>query len=323
LSRIFNSVVKDYLMKSNAKLIPAARTVIGVLLASFMAAAAVQASAADAGPVVASMGSIKIDAGEVQRMLQDAPEADRAAAKSNHAGVENLLRQRLTSEAVLREARSKGYADKPEVKARIDAATREITSRIVTAAFLEATVQVPADYPSEADTRAAYDQAKASLNVPATYHVAQIFLKAPTGDTAAIASAGDKAKKLASQARKGDFATVARTNSQDTTSADRGGDVGTLPLANMLPEMRDVVAKMKAGQVSDPVQSPAGFHIVKLIDAQPARTATYEEVKPRLQAVLRQQRQQQALQTYLAGLAPASSMNIDTAALDATLSKIN
>ncbi|HEY4317896.1 MAG TPA: peptidylprolyl isomerase [Herbaspirillum sp.] len=311
-------------MKSNAKLFPAARTVIGVLLASLIGAAAAQTPAGDAaGPVVASMGSIKIGAGEIQRMLQDAPEADRAAAKSNHAGVENLLRQRLTTEAVLREARSKGWADKPEVKARIETATREISTRIITAAFLESTVQIPADYPSEADTKAAYDQAKASLNVPAAYHVAQIFLKAPSGDKAAIASAGDKAKKLAAQARKGDFAAIARTDSQDATSAEHGGDVGTLPLANMLPEMRDVVAKMKSGQVSDPVQSPAGFHIVKLIDAQPARTATYEEVKPRLQALLRQQRQQQALQTYLAGLAPAGSMNIDTAALDATLSKIN
>jgi peptidylprolyl isomerase len=311
-------------MKSNAKFLPAARTVIGVLLASLIGAAAAQTpAAAPSGPVVASMGSIKIDASEVQRMLQDAPPADRAAAKSNRAGVENALRQRLTSEAVLREARSKGWADKPEVKARVDAATREISARIVTAAFLESAVQIPADYPSEADTKAAYDQAKPELNVPVTYHVAQIFLKAPTGDTAAIASAGDKAKKLATQARKGDFAALAKTNSQDTTSAERGGDVGTLPLANMLPEMRDVVAKMKAGQVADPVQSPAGFHIVKLIDSQPARTATYEEVKPRLQAVLRQQRQKQALDTYLAGVAPASSMTIDTAALDATLSKIN
>lgn len=309
-------------MKSNPQLLPVARTVMGVLLATVLGAAAAQTPAAS-GPVVASMGAIKISAGEVEHMLQDAPPAERAAAKSNRAGVENLLRQRLTSEAVLKEARSKGWADKPEVKARVEAATREISERIVTAAFLESTVQIPADYPAETDLRAAYDQAKPNLNVPATYHVAQIFLKAPAGDKAAITAALDKAKKLATQARKDDFATLARTNSQDTGSAERGGDVGTLPLASMLPEMRDVVAKMKAGQVSEPVQSPAGVHIVKLIDTQPARTATFDEVKPRLQAALRQQRQQQALQTYLSGLAPATSMNIDTAALDAALSKVN
>jgi peptidylprolyl isomerase len=313
-------------MKSNAKFLPAARTVIGVLLASLIGVAAAPSFAADAtGPVVASMGSIKINADEVQRMLQDAPPADRAAAKSNRAGVENLLRQRLTSEAVLREARSKGWADKPEIKARIDAATREISERIITAGYIESIAQIPADYPSEAETQAAYDQAKTTpaLTVPQVYHVAQIFLKAPAGDTAAIASAGEQAKKLAAQARKGDFAAIAHTSSQDTTSSDRGGDVGTLPLANMLPEMRDVVAKLKPGQVADPVQSSAGFHIVKLLDTQPPRVATYEEVKPRLQAALRQQRQKQAVDTYLAGLAPASSMTIDTAALDATLSKVN
>lgn len=89
----------------------------------------------------------------------------------------------------------------------------------------------------------------------------------------------------------------------------------------MLPELRDTIAKLKPAQVSDPVQPEAGFHVVKLLDVTPARTATLDEVRPQLQAALRRQRQQQLVQAYLAQVAPATTLSIDAAALDAALTK--
>lgn len=224
---------------------------------------------------------------------------------------------------MLREARSKGWGDRPEIKARVDAAVKDVTARIITTAYLESVAQVPADYPSDAEVNAAYEQAKASFNLPATYRVAQIYLPVAPNDAADAKKVAEKAKKLAVQARAGDFAALAKAESQDKRSAEQGGEVGTLALADMLPEVRDTVAKLKVGQVSDPVQAAAGVHIVKLLDQQPARTATLEEMTPRLKQALRQQRQQQMLQDYLAKLAPADRVNIDTAALDAVLQKSN
>ncbi|MNY68138.1 Chaperone SurA [compost metagenome] len=78
---------------------------------------------------------------------------------------------------------------------------------------------------------------------------------------------------------------------------------------------------MKPLQVSAPVQSPAGFHVLKLLAKQPARTATFEESRPRLQAALRAQRRQELVNAYFAQLAPADSIRIDSAALDAALQK--
>ncbi|WP_269759429.1 hypothetical protein [Variovorax sp. E3] len=62
---------------------------------------------------------------------------------------------------------------------------------------------------------------------------------------------------------------------------------------------------------------------MKLLDVTPARTATLEEMTPQLQAALRQQRQQQLVQAYLAQVAPATNLSIDAAALDAALKKTN
>lgn len=306
-------------MKSNTKnLLPIARTAIGVLFASAMGLSAAQTPAAS-DKVVARLGNVTIGQSEITSLLQGMPEAERAAIKGNRTGVENWLRQRLTSEALLNEAKAKGWAARPEVKARIDAAVREVTNRMISSSYLESIAQVPATYPSDAEVKSAYEQGKANFNLPATYRVAQIYLANTGTDAAATTKLREEAKKLAVQARQGDFSALARTRSQDPRSAERGGEVGMLPLDQMLPEVRDAIAKLKVGQVSEPVQSATGFHIVKLLETQPARTATLEEIKPRLQTALREKRQQQLVQAHLAGLAPAASLNIDNAALDAAL----
>ncbi len=297
------------------------RSALGLVLATLLGSVAAQTPAA-AGPAVAQMGAVSIAQSEVERLLQDMPAAERAQLKEQRAGLDGWLRQRLASEALLREAQQKQWGERPEVKARVDAAQREIRDRIVSSSYLESVVQLPADFPGEAQLTAAYEQAKPQLQLPATYQVAQIYLALPAGaDAAAIAALRAQAVQLAEQARKGDFAALAKARSQDARSAARGGDVGALPLAQLLPEMRETVSGMKPLQVSAPVQSPAGFHVLKLLAKQPARTATFEESRPRLQAAVRAQRRQELVNAYFAQLAPADSIRIDSAALDAALQK--
>lgn len=297
-----------------------------VLLASCVGLAIAQTPAPAASPgnaVVARVGDITVGQDEVEKLLQTLPEAERAALRADRTTLDGWLRQRLLSEAVLRDARAKGWADKPEVKAKVDAATRELASRIVSATYLDSVSQLPAGFPSDMEMRAAYEQGKTGYNLPAAYRVAQIFLPTPDPGAAAVAKVREEATRLARQARGGDFAAVARASSQDPRSAERGGEVDTLPLARMLPALRDTVARLRPAQVSEPVQSEAGFHVVKLLEVTPARTATLEEMRPQLQVALRQQRQQQRVQAYLAQIAPATTLSIDAAALDAALNKTN
>lgn len=298
------------------------RAAAGVVLVSSMGVAAAQAPAAGQA-VVARLGEATVRQDEVERLLQALPEAERTAVKADRASLDAWLRQRLVSEALLRDARAKGWADRPEVKAQIDAAVREVTSRIVSSSYLDSVSQVPAGFPSDAELKAAYEQGKANFNLPAAYRVAQIYLATPERDAAAIAKVRDAAAALAREARAGDFAAVARARSQDPRSAERGGEVDTLPLARILPALRDTIAKLKVGEVSEPVQAEAGFHVVKLLGIQPARTATLDEMAPQLRAALRQQRQQQLVQAFLAQLAPPAQLSIDAAALDAALKKTN
>lgn len=303
------------------------RSALSLALAALMGSAAVQAaspSAQASAGAVAKLGAISIAPAEVERLLQSMPEAERTQVNGNRVGLENWLHQRLASEALLREAQQKKWADRPEVKARIDAAIKDITARIVSSSYLESVTQLPAGFPSDADVSTAYERAKPNLNMAATYRVAQIYLPtAPGADAAAIAAVRADAVKLAGQARQGDFAALAKARSQDARSAAQGGEVGNLPLEQMLPEIRSTVAALQPNQVSEPVQSTSGFHVIKLLASQPAWVATLDEVKPRLQAALREQKQQELVNAYLAKLAPATSVSIDSAALDAVLKKVN
>ncbi|GAA4322201.1 peptidylprolyl isomerase [Pigmentiphaga soli] len=312
-------------MKSQSQsLLPFLRIAAGAVLSAGFGMAFAQAPAAGAGgAAVARAGSVAISQDEVTRLLQAMPDTERAAAKNDRAGIENWLRQRLSAEALLKDAQAKGWADRPEIKARLAAAVQEITARIVSTTYLDSVSQVPAGYPSDAEVAAAYEQGKSDLVVPATYRIAQIYLPAAAGDAAAVEKTRAEAKALAQQARKGDFAAIATAQSKDERSAKQGGEVGTLPLSQMLPEVRDTVAKLKVGEVSDPVQSSAGFHVLKLLETHPSRTATLDEVKPQLQAALRQQRQRQLAQAFMDGLVPPNSQVVDAAALDAALKKVN
>lgn len=308
---------------SRNKLHGATGFALAMLISSSLAQAATS-TVTTMEPAVARLGSVNISSTEVQQLLRAMPEGERDKVKSNREGLENWLRQRLAGEALLREAQQKKWAERPEVKARINAAIKDVTARIVSASYLESVARLPANYPSEADVKAAYEQAKPRLNIAATYRVAQIFLPvASDANAATIAAVRDKATELATQARSGDFAALAKAHSQDAVSAAQGGEVGNLPLAQLLPESREVVAAMKSNQVSEPVRSASGFHVLKLLGTQAARPATLEEVKPTLQAALREQRQQELINEYLSKLAPPSEVNIDNTALNAALRQVN
>ncbi len=270
--------------------------------------------------VVARLADMQVRQDEVEQFMRALPPADRVAVRQNGAAVELMLRQRLANEALLKEARQQQWAERPEIRAKLQAAVQEVTDRVISSSYLDSVTQLPAGFPSDAELNAAYARAKSQLQIAATYHVAQIYLPVEQGTNSASVQA--EAAKLSKQARQGDFAALAKARSQDAPSAAQGGDVGNLPLAQMRPEFRETVAAMKPGEVSDPVQSPSGFHVLKLLAHQAARAATFEEAKPGLQTLMREQRRRELAYNYLNKLAPASGVSFDHAALDAALRNV-
>jgi peptidyl-prolyl cis-trans isomerase C len=93
----------------------------------------------------------------------------------------------------------------------------------------------------------------------------------------------DEAKAIVADLKKGaDFATLAKQKSKDPGAAD-GGDLGYFTKDQMVPEFADAAFKLDPGQISDPVKTQFGWHIIKLEDKRTKPTPSFDDVKAQLQ----------------------------------------
>jgi peptidyl-prolyl cis-trans isomerase C len=100
----------------------------------------------------------------------------------------------------------------------------------------------------------------------------------------------DEAKAVLADLKKGaDFATLAKEKSKDPSGKTNGGDLGYFTKDQMVPEFADVAFKLPKGELSEPVKSQFGWHIIKVEDKRTKPVPTFDQVKPQLeQYVVRQ-----------------------------------
>ena len=102
---------------------------------------------------------------------------------------------------------------------------------------------------------------------------------------AARAEARAKAEAVLAQAKGGgDFAELAKQHSEDTSSAPNGGDLGFFSRGQMVPEFETAVFALAPGAMSEIIESPFGFHIVKVDEKREARTEPFEEARGKVLA---------------------------------------
>jgi foldase protein PrsA len=98
------------------------------------------------------------------------------------------------------------------------------------------------------------------------------------------------------------FAVVAKQYSTDPGSKDKGGELGFFRRGQMVPEFDKVAFTMPVNQISAPVKSRFGYHIIQVEARQPAQKATLENSTPRITDMLRQQQEAPLIQPFLQGL---------------------
>jgi peptidyl-prolyl cis-trans isomerase C len=104
----------------------------------------------------------------------------------------------------------------------------------------------------------------------------------------------DEAKAIEAQLKGGaDFATLAKEKSKDPSGASNGGDLGYFTKDQMVPEFADAAFKLDKGQISDPVHTQFGWHIIKVEDKRTKPTPTFDEVKGQLETYVAHRAQAQ------------------------------
>jgi peptidyl-prolyl cis-trans isomerase SurA len=125
--------------------------------------------------------------------------------------------------------------------------------------------------PTEKEMKQYFEEQKSTLGSrPATLSFRQIVIS-PAPSPAAKARAKAQADSIVLELRRGaDFATAARRFSQDPGSKEQGGSLNWFRRGVMVPEFERVAFALKPGVVSDPVESPFGYHIIQVERVQPA-----------------------------------------------------
>ena len=255
-----------------------------------------QAAAQDT--VVGKMGNVEIKTSEMLRLIDAQPPEVRRQITSGLTGLDRLARSELVRQSLLAEARSKGWEKKPDVAFVMERAKEDALLQV----YMSDVARPPAGYPSEDDVKKAYEANKGAFALPVQYNLAQIFLAVPeNADKQIAAAAQKKAADLATKARgKGvDFAQLAKDNSDHKDTAPKGGDLGWLPETQMLPEIRAAAEKMEKGEVSLPIRTTTGWHIVKLIDKKPPSTRPLSEVRDAIVGQMRLRRAQEFQRKYM------------------------
>ncbi len=96
-----------------------------------------------------------------------------------------------------------------------------------------------------------------------------------------------------------DFSELAKVHSDDSGTKNRGGDLGTFPKGTMVKEFEKALMKLKPGEVSQPVLSPFGYHLIKLAEKIESRVKTLDEVKESIEKDLKARKARQRARRIL------------------------
>jgi len=278
-----------------------------VAMAAFGPSSPLQADDA----VVAKIGAREVTAAEIRPYLDGLTAADRTALTADKAALTRFVRSILVNRSVLQDAVEAGWDKKPQTVAGL----ARLRDQYLVESYLAEVGKVPDDYPSDEEVQKVYAAEKESLQLPRRYRVSQIFI-ADDGDKDATRK---RAQEIADTLKDepGEFAALAKRNSNDTASAARGGDLGWLAEAEITPEIRTAVAGLSKGEISAPVAGRSGFHILLLQDKREAGPAPLDEVKGELANLLRNQRAALNRETHVSTLLQRQPVSVNELALEA------
>jgi peptidyl-prolyl cis-trans isomerase D len=169
---------------------------------------------------------------------------------------------------------------------------KNLTVLVADEAKMEAGLNV-----TDADLQRAYDQNKEAFRTPERVKARHILLKT-SGKPAEDAAVKTKGENLLKQIRAGgDFAKLAKENSEDPGSAANGGNLGDwITHGQMVQEFDKAIFQLKPGEISDLVKTQYGYHIVQTLEKQEAGMRSFAEVKAELGTQYKKQKANEMMQ---------------------------
>ena len=127
-----------------------------------------------------------------------------------------------------------------------------------------------------------------------------LFMVDPDASADVVKQKEEAAAKAAERAAAGeDFTKLAKELSEEPGASESGGDLGFFPKDRMVPEFAEVAFAQKVGDISKPVKTQFGWHVIKVTDKKEAGTVPFDQVKEQVVSYLKSTSQREAVQAVL------------------------
>jgi peptidyl-prolyl cis-trans isomerase C len=254
------------------------RTVFAAgIVALLTAAGPVLAQAPPADPVVAKVNGVEIHQSDLaiaeEDVGQNIPPGDEAAKR-------DYLVNYLTDLILIANApEAKTIGDTPDFKQRLAFARNKVLMEAVLSAQTKSAV-------NDAALHKIYEDATSKMGGQEEVHARHILFRvADPNDQAASKAAEAKVKSTIERLKKGeDFATVAKALTEDPSGKQDGGDLGYFTKDQMVPEFSEVAFKLEKGQLSEPVKTQFGWHVLKVEDKRMREPPPFEKVRDEIES---------------------------------------
>jgi peptidyl-prolyl cis-trans isomerase C len=248
------------------------------------------------GKVVATLDGDSITQQEFNAELDKIP-MNMKMLVASQSGKRNFLDRLIVRKLLLKEARKEGVEKSKDFEDKL----ADFKEQLIIQGLVQKKIGSAPKF-SDEELKAFYDNHKEEFKKEREIQTRQIVVKTE-----------QEAREIQARIAKGeDFAELAKKYSLDPSARASGGDIGYHPKGTLLPPYEEAAFKLeKVGQVSGPVKTPLGYHVIKLEGIRPPAYVSFAEVKDFIRQRMGQEKQAEMFQKYIEDLKKGAKVTVN------------
>ena len=260
--------------------------------------------------VLAKVGNKVITKQDMKAVIAAMPPEYQISLQSNEQQQQELLNMLIDTQLFAMEAKAKKIDKEKAIVQRIDGIVTSLLAQEYMKRKFSSIGKV-----TNKEIESYYNTHKSEFIDPSMVKAQHILVKVDveTATPKEIAVAEAKAASIKKELEGGaDFSKLAEKYSDDPGSKSRGGDLGFFTKEQMVPEFSKAAFSLKKGEISQPVKTPFGFHIIKVTDIQEEKQMDLKESTPSIQSLLEKQRRKDVMENEIERLKKKYKVSITT-----------
>ncbi|HOD35128.1 MAG TPA: peptidylprolyl isomerase [Syntrophales bacterium] len=246
--------------------------------------------------ILARVGNKNITRADIEALISFYPPNQQAIIRMDPKNEEALLNNYVAILAVAETARRQGFDKEKNMRKQIQILSDEHLAKNYVQKNVIAKVKV-----SDKDVEEYYKNNPKEFEKPETVKVRHILIgfKGEMTDDQKK-ELRKKAEDVLKKAKGGDdFAKLASEYSDDPGSKTKGGELGYFPRGNMVPEFENAAFGLKPGEISDVIETPYGYHIIKAEDKKAAEMPAFDSIKDQVRVKATQAAEQKRVNDFV------------------------